>query len=470
MRFLIPTRRKGAGFASYNQVFVQRWESYLRQEIAGAVLRRVPYLLFACAWLWRRLMVRTVFVAVSGSLGKTTAKEILAEILAGAAPTYRTWRNQNARTSVALNVLRVRPWHRFAVLEVEAGSPGSMDWPARVVAPDLTVMLCIAATHTTAYEDLDAHAREKRKIVRQTRTKGKLVLNADDPRTASMASEFSGQVLYFSTGASPVGDSANPTELPDVVGAVLPRGWPQRLSLRVQSNRWLPAGGVVLRTQLVGAHWANSVLGAFTAATALGVDPAKAAARIESAPPFPGRMFPVETPRGVVFLRDDYNASTTVLDASLEVLRAATATRRILVITDFSDFGANRRQRLKFLASRLAESADALVLVGNDAQFGARRAIEADLKPELVHAFRSLKDASEFLAVFAGPGDLVLVKGRTTDHAARLVLSQFAPIDCWKEYCPKRMLCDICWELGSSQPKLLSIKPLAPPAIMDMAG
>jgi UDP-N-acetylmuramoyl-tripeptide--D-alanyl-D-alanine ligase len=450
----------------YNRIAMSRWEAYLRQEVIGAVVRRVPWLIYAAAWLWRRLLVRTTFIAVSGSLGKTTTKELLAEMLASHAPTYRTWRNQNSRSAVALNILRVRPWHRYAVLEVEAGSPGAMDRPAAVVAPDLTVMICIAGTHTTVYEDLDAHAREKVKIVRATRKSGVVILNADDPRVAAMESAFPGRVRRFRVGPM-TGESPAQAATEDVItGTIVRSAWPDRLSLKVQGGA-LPLEGTTLVTQLVGAHWAHAALGAMAAALAVGapLDAALAAAR--KTPPFPGRLCPVQSPSGAIFLRDDYNASATVLDASLAVLRDAKAKRRILVLTDFSDFGANRRQRLKFLAARLAESAEAFVLVGRDADYGARRAAEAGLDAALVHPFATLEEASRFLKDWTQPGDLVLVKGRTTDHAARLVLAQFADVACWKEYCPKRMLCDICWEVGPAQPALLRIRALSPAAVAE---
>lgn len=445
----------------YNRIAMSRWEAYLRQEVIGAVVRRIPWLIYAAAWLWRRLLVRTTFIAVSGSLGKTTTKELLAEMLAGYAPTYRTWRNQNSRSAVALNILRVRPWHRFAVLEVEAGSPGAMDRPASVVAPDLTVMICIAGTHTTVYEDLDAHAREKVKIVRATRRSGLVILNADDPRVAAMESAFPGKVFLFRVGPTPGGSTTQAATDDVITGTILTSAWPDRLSLQVHGGA-LPLEGATLATQLVGAHWAHAALGALAAAMAVGAPLEVVLAAARTTPPFPGRLYPVQSPAGAIFLRDDYNASATVLDASLAVLRDAKAKRRILVLTDFSDFGANRRQRLKYLASCLKESAEAFVLVGRDAEYGARRAAEAGLDAALVHPFSTLEQASRFLKEWTQPGDLVLVKGRTTDHAARLVLAQFADVACWKEYCPKRMLCDICWELGPAQPALLRIKALRP--------
>ena len=458
-----PERRS----ARYNRHSVSRWESYVRQVLIGAVLSRVPLVLYVYAWLWRRLLLRTTFVAVSGSLGKTTTKELLGAVLKEHAPTFRSWRNQNSRSAVALNILRVRPWHRFAVIEVEGGAPGAMDWPAWFVAPDVALMLCIAPTHTSAYSDLDAHASELVKIIRHTRPKGLVLLNADDPRVVRMAAEFSGRKLFFGIAAETNGvatEADSPSMPISVLGTVAGDAWPERLRVAVSVTAPFQANAVAMETQLVGAHWAHAVVGVYSAAWALGVPPERILASLAKAPPFPGRLYPVTAPNGAVFLRDDYNASMHVLDASLEVLRRARAKRRILVLTDFSDSGANRRKRLRLLSERLAGCADAFLLIGKDSQYGGRMAVQAGLAEENVHHFPGLEAAAEFLRTWTSEGDLVLVKGRTTDHAARIVLAQFTSIGCWRDYCPKRMLCDICWELGSGDPKLLQIEAL--PAVV----
>ncbi len=129
-------------------------------------------------------------------------------------------------------------------------------------------------------------------------------------------------------------------------------------------------------------------------------------------------------------------------------MESATARRRLLVITDFSDFGGNRKKRLRFLAERGAGAAEAAVVIGGSFEYGLRRLTDAGMKPECVHGFKTQREAAAFLRRELRDGDLVFLKGRTTDHAARMFFAQVGEVACWKEYCPKRMLCDICWELG----------------------
>jgi len=426
-----------------------RFGFWLRQRAFGPVVHLMRPLIYGMAWLWRRLMVRTTFVAVTGALGKTTTKELLADILGTQGQVLRTWRNQNATPSVALNVLRVRPWHRYAVLEVASAAPGIMQRSARLVRPDAAVVLNVLATHTTAFATLDEHAVEKAELLRWVRPGGFAVLNVDDPYVRAMADACPVRVVR--TGRREDGDY----RATDVAAR-----WPARMGFTLHH------GDASLRvsTQLVGEHWQPAALAAIATAHALGLTLAQAVDAARRTPPFPGRLQPVALPGGAIFLRDDYNASIDTIETSMRVLAEAPATRRLLVITDLSDFGRNRKQRLKYLANLAARSADALVLIGENAAYGRRRAIDEGMAEGQVHAFDLLRDAAGFLRGALRAGDLVLLKGRTTDHAARVFFAQIGEVGCWKQHCPKRMLCDICWELDVTPAQLRLAVPVPPPS------
>jgi UDP-N-acetylmuramoyl-tripeptide--D-alanyl-D-alanine ligase len=423
-----------------------RLELWARQELLGPVLRRLRPVLYLLAFVWRRLLFRTTFIAITGSLGKTTTKELLAAILETRGRTARSWRNQNAGFMVALNVLRVRPWHRFAVLELSAGAPGTLRSPARLVRPDVAVMLNVLSTHTTAYRDLDEHAAEKAVLLDALRPGGLAILNGDDPRVAAMAGRGRGRVCL-------VGTAPAFALWADEVSSA----WPDRLSLRAHGSD----GSCLIRTRLVGTHWAPSVLAALATAQSLGMGLPEAGQALAKVEPYAGRLQPVRVPSGAIVIRDDYNAAVDTLEAALRVLESAKATRRVLVITDFSDFAQNRKQRLKFLAARVPRAAELFVLIGERSDYGRRRAIEAGMAPEAVYALSSVREAGELLQRVLRSGDLVILKGRTTDHATRILFDQVGRVECWKPYCRKTMLCDICWELGTSagQGQLVIVPP-----------
>jgi UDP-N-acetylmuramoyl-tripeptide--D-alanyl-D-alanine ligase len=409
---------------------------WLRQDVVGCILNTVSPLIYWIAFIWRRMLVRTAFIAVTGSLGKTTAKELIAAVLGSQAPTARSFRNQNSGLLLALNVLRVRPWNRFAVIEVAGSRPGLMRSAAYLLHPDAAVILSVLRTHTDAFENLDEHAREKEILMNYVKRHGFVVLNGDDPRVLAMAKKASCSVV--TVGSSPDFDlcASNATSK-----------WPDRLAFDLSEPR-----GKRLRvsTCLVGKHWLPSVLATLQTAQRFGIELTVAAEKLAMAQPFPGRLQPVALPSGAVLLRDDYNASIDTVEASLKVLEEATAARRWLVMTDLTDLGRKRHRsfRLRFLAERASKSVDAIVFVGESAEYGRRHAIRAGIPPNMAHGFSTLFDASTFLASALGPGDLVLLKGRTTDHATRLYFALLGPIECWRNPCKKRMLCDICWRLG----------------------
>ena len=407
---------------------------WARREIVDRLLFHGRPVVCALAFVWRRLLFRTTFVAITGSLGKTTAKECVAACLATRFPTACARGDTNSDGWLALSVLRVRPWHRYAVLEVAAGMPGRMASRIPFVRPDIAVVLGVARTHTTAYPSLEACAAEKVRLVEALRPGGLAVLNADDARVAAMTPPAGCGVRRFGTRPDA-----------DVRGEAISARWPERFSLRVSC-----AGETeTVQTQLVGEHWMPVALASLAVARHAGVPLREAAAALREVPPAMGRLQPVRLPGGATVLRDEYNAAIDTLDAALRVLEGAAATRRILLVTDFSDFGRNRKHRLRYLARAAARSADMAVFAGESAAYGGRQAVEAGMAPDRVHDFRTLEETARFLRSELERGDLLLLKGRTTDHATRVFHALLGPIQCWKTACGRRIPCDACWELGA---------------------
>ncbi len=422
-------------------------ESWLRQVAIGRCLRFAHPVVYAVAYVWRRLMVRTTFIAVTGSVGKTTTKECLAGVLREFAPTVCSWRNQGGPTLVPLNVLRVRPWHRYAVLELGVGGPGQMDRPARLVRPDVAIILNAHATHTKEFKGVAKHAAEKAVLLRHLKSDGVALLGAEDPRIASLASGLPQRTWLFGTTS----------ECHYRAESVTAR-WPERLRFTLRA----PGGRHEVRTQLVGPHWASAATAVLAGAGAAGVDLALAADAFSRIPPFDGRLQPVQAPSGAIFLRDDYGANLVSLLAAFQVMETAQAARRWLVISDITDVDMSHRPRLRYLAGWYSRVADVVVLATGDTAYARRRAIEAGFPEDRFHGFPTVRAAAEFLRQELRPGDLVLLKGRITHHLTRVYLAQFGSVACWKDYCPKTMLCDICWELGLGTKDLARANKLIP--------
>jgi len=389
-------------------------------------------LLYGLAYVWRRLLWRTTFVAVTGSVGKTTTKECLAAVFSAHSPTAKTLYNQNDHYGVPRTILRLRPWHRFAIVEVGTDRPGLIKRSTRLLRPHVAIVLTIARTHTDVFPTLDHIAAEKAQILEGLSPKGVAILNADDPRVCAMAAQCRGQVRRF-------GRSAGLDLWTDDASAK----WPARLRLRVRTEsetQWV-------HTHLVGEHWVPSVLATLLAARACGIALDKAIAALEHVPPFMGRMQPVCLPSGATILRDEKDGSPDPLQAALRALAEAQAVRRILVVSNLSFSHENSRVRLRGLGKVAAQVADLAVFIGQHGQHAVKAAIASGMKADCVRHFLDLYQAAQYLKAELRRGDVALIKGRITDHLSRAVFAQFGAIGCWEPKCHKTIMCDVCTQL-----------------------
>ncbi len=202
---------------------------WIRAELVGWFVHRLEPLIMAMAWVWRRLMLRTRFIVITGSLGKTTAKELLGRMLATDGRVLRSWANQSGGLLVVLNVLRVRPWHRYAVLETSGASPGALDVLAGLIRPDVVVQLGVGQTHSMKFESLEERAREKGKLCEALGKKGIAVLNAEDPLVRGMKRLVEGRTLFFGLGPEC-----------DVRAEDVTSRWPERLSFTCHARGGKP--------------------------------------------------------------------------------------------------------------------------------------------------------------------------------------------------------------------------------------
>ena len=400
------------------------------------LFRRLVPLVWAVARLWRWLLRGTTFIAVTGSVGKTTCKDLLAAALATRYRTTKSRGTANSGALVALGILRTMPWHRFAVLEAGTGHTGQMRETARRIRPDIAVVLGVARAHMDKFGSLDAVAADKAELVRALAPGGLAVLAGDDPRVAAMAAAHLGRTLFFGSAA---GSRLSPSQVT--------ARFPARLSLRVSDGE----SSLMVHTRLVGTQWVPSVLAALLVARECGVPLAEAAAAIAETEPMVARLKPVLLPSGAVLLRDDYNSSIDTLRLALGVVRDAACRRRVLMLSDYADLQQSFRGRFRLLPSLVAGAVDDVVLVGEHAEYGRRRLLEAAFPADHITVAIGVEAAATYLRSRTGPGDLVLLRGRATDHLARAAILQFGPITCRRTVCTWTTICDECPLLGASR-------------------
>lgn len=390
------------------------------------------------AFVWRRLLLRTKFVVISGSVGKTTTKEILAAILESHYPTARTPGNCNHRKfgGPEATILSVRPWHRFAVIEVGIERPGDMASVARLVKPDIALMLEVKRCHTNVFKTVEAIAEEKGALIEALPAQGIAVLNQDNPHVANMIDRSKARAVGFGRGQQAQ------LRLLDMQCA-----WPSRLTLKVEMD----GKRYDVNTRLVGKHWSTAIMAALTAATVCGVPLEQAIETVGTIEPFWARMQPMTLPgSNAVLIRDEWNGSIDTFEAAFEFMADARAKRKIVVLSDYSDTTTKLRVRANRLGRRVTGFSDMAIFVGEYAERSAAAAIEDGFPEDQVHCFVTMDATSEFLRAELREGDLVLLKGQANHHLSRIYLGLLGNVTCTTLSCSRQILCDRCDNLGMS--------------------
>lgn len=270
----------------------------------------------AAAW---RDQLKAVVIGVTGSNGKTTVKEMLADILATQGPTLATSGNYNNEIGVPLTLARLSPEHCFAVIEMGASKPGDIAYLAQIAKPEVGIVTNAAAAHLEGFGSLEGVARTKGEMFSSLPISGLAVINADDP-FCSLWQSMAERCRTITFGCS---ESAT-------------------VSGRFEEGRVVidtPAGTVDFLPRLPGRHNLFNALTATAAAVPLGVEPADIASALSALESLPGRL---QTHRqdGWTVIDDTYNANPASLYAGLQVL-AEHGGERWLVLGDMAELGSD---------------------------------------------------------------------------------------------------------------------------------
>lgn len=389
--------------------------------------------------LTRRFSPDTTFIAITGSGGKTSTKQLLAPILRAQGTVWSPDYIMNGPEAIAKTVVFLRPKTRYCLQELATAGPGMLAESAAMFQPEVSIVTKVERDHYTAFRGLENTAREKGTLVEALPAAGVAVLNRDDPHVWAMRERTDARVISFGLESCA-----------EVRGHSLSSAWPERFSMTVEYE----GRQVRVQTRLLGEHWAMVVLAALAGAVALGVPLEEAAHVLRTVEPAPRRMSPVETADGITFIRDDWKAPLWTVPAGLEFLRQAKASRTVAVIGTISDFPGDGGRRYRQVARKALASADHAFFVGSQSHSSRKVAQEAGT--DRLRAFDTVYELDQHLHTFLRPGDLVLIKGSgPADHLERLVLSWAGEIACWQTRCRRIPPCNEC---------KLQMKPHAPTA------
>lgn len=382
------------------------------------------------AKIYRPALIHTKFIAITGSAGKTTTKDLSQLILSSSFPSTSTPETQNTPIIIAKTILATKRQHKFCILELGAFRIGALDLPLWLVKPKIAVLTTIQKDHFRAFKGrgLDGIAEEKAKLIAAVPKDGTAVLNIDDPRVREIGKQCKGKIIW-------IGKDKNATlRLLDASSR-----YPESLTLNIEYQ----GTKHTVVTGLHGTQLATSVLCALGVALAAGIPLEQAITRLRKSVPTEGRMQLVVMEDGVTFIRDDMKAPAWSLSMALQFLGEATAARKIAVIGQISDFSGDDSAKYKQFAKQVREYADLVIFIGPNA-YRALRA-RKDENDHALQGFLTLKEAADYLRKTLCSGDLVLLKGSNkADHLLRLILDRQQPIQCWRERCGFEHFCDSC--------------------------
>lgn len=364
-----------------------------REEVPGGFLIRVADPTEALGALAReqRLESGARIVAITGSLGKTTTKEAAAAAIGVERSVFRSRGNLNNQWGLPLSLL-AREDEEVGVVELGMSAPGEIRTLTEIAAPDCGVLTTIAEAHLEYFGSLAAIAAAKGELFEALPAGATAVVNADDERVRAQAGRFSGRrVTYgFAEGV-------------DVRGS----GYAARPSGLVFEVSAFGGPAVSVSCGLAGRHNAGNVLAGLAAATVLDVPIEHAARGVADLAPLPGRGTKVPLRGGAVALDETYNSSPRALRAVLREFAALPAARRIVVVGDMRELGADAGP-LHRDCGQLA-GALALDLVVGVGPLG-RTFAEAAAPGSDTLAADDPDEAAALLEGVLRPGDLVLFK------------------------------------------------------------
>lgn len=373
-------------------------------EIPGKTVVVAPGVTTAVGELahaWRRECGPRV-VAITGTVGKTTAKDLTAAALSKRFRTHRSEGNLNSREGLPLALMSLRRDHQVSVLEMGMDSPGEITELCEIAEPEVGVILNVGLTHVSKLGSIEAIAAEKLSLVRSLPGSGTAVLNADDPRVAPAVEGLRARVITFGASAS----------------AALRRGEVEDLGLEGSAfTATFGSASARVRCRIPGAHVVPGALATLGVCLALGMTLGEAAGAIEEAET-EGRIRIATSDTGAVILDDRYNSSPDSLAGALRLLGRLDG-RRIAFLGRMAELGDYEEDEHRRAGAIAAGNCDILIAVGEQCRVMVDEAVASGLTGALW--FEEKAAAAAALRAMLRPGDHVLVKA-SRSHAFETVL------------------------------------------------
>jgi UDP-N-acetylmuramoyl-tripeptide--D-alanyl-D-alanine ligase len=367
---------------------------------------RVPDTLKALqqvARFWRRkLNVRVI--GITGSVGKSTTKELIAEVLGQRYRTLKNPGNLNNEIGLPLTLLSLSEGHERAVLEMGFYVPGEIEMLCDLALPQVGVITNIGTVHAERAGSVEAIASGKAELVQSLPADGWAILNYDDPLVREMAGKTRARIFF--NGLDPRADL-----WADNIDSLGLDGILFELHYRKEVLH--------LRVPMIGRHSVQTVLRAAAVGLVEGLTWQEIVEGLHSSTT-QLRLVAMRTQSGALILDDTYNAAPDSMLAALTLLGELEG-YRLAVLGDMLELGPYEKQGHEMVGARAAEIVDELVTVGVRARTIAQSAWQAGLRRESITEFEDIPPVAEFLQQHLTAQHVVLIKGSRGMHMDRIV-------------------------------------------------
>jgi len=350
---------------------------------------------------WKRRRFTGMLLAVTGSVGKTTTRQMIHTVLRRRLKGTASPRNYNNHFGVPLSMLAIEPDHDYAVLELGASSPGEITVLAELCAPKVGVITHVGDAHLGGFGSRRGVAEAKAELLASLPADGHAVL-VDDPWVRRIAGRCRAPITWVGRG----GADLSAEEITSVGG---------QLQFQV--------AGCPFRVPVWGRHHLNAALAAVAVGRLLGLDLAEMSEALAEFSPVPMRC-EVSEVRGATVINDAYNANPASMHAALELLRDFdTSGRRIIVCGDMAELGDEATRHHFRLGGEVVNvgGADLLVACGRFARTVVDGARAAGMPRSRTIPCETPTEALPYLGQAILPGDVVLVKGSRSMNMERVI-------------------------------------------------
>ncbi len=344
-------------------------------------------------------------VGITGSVGKTTTREMTAAALSAKYRVYKTPGNKNSQVGVPITLSEITGSDEIGVLELGMSLPGEMTVIARIARVDMAVITNVGVTHIEQLGSQENIYREKLKIQDGLKEGGVLLLNGDDPMLKNTVAKDGCRTVYYGTGENCEYRAEN-IRLED--------GCPVFVAAHGEKK-------VPVKLKIMGLHHVGNAMAALAAADLFGADMEAAAGKLGEFTGFKGRQ-QVYHRDGVTVIDDTYNASPVSMKASLEVLASMKkAARRIAVLADMKELGPEAKRYHREIGEWLSGQPVELVFTLGELSG------EIEAGKECFHFEEGdLEGLAKAIEDILAPGDCVLLKGSHSMELDRVAERLFA--------------------------------------------